>query len=57
MAPALLGGALIVVVYVLPDGIVGGLRRLSAWVRTRSAGKRGAPPGADPIEAPQPQPS
>jgi branched-chain amino acid transport system permease protein len=57
MAPALLGGALIVVVYVLPDGIVGGLRRLSAWVRTRTAGKRGAPPGADPVEAPQPQPS
>ena len=57
MAPALLGGALIVVVYVLPDGIVGGFRRLSAWLRSRTAGRSGAPPGADPLEAPQPQPS
>jgi len=30
MAPALLGGILILVVYVLPDGIVGGYRRLVA---------------------------
>ena len=33
MAPALLGAALIAVVFVLPDGIVGGLRRLVARVR------------------------
>ena len=33
MAPALLGGALILVVYVLPDGVVGGYRRLVARLR------------------------
>lgn len=35
LAPAILGGALIVVVYVLPDGIVGGLRRLTAFLKKR----------------------
>lgn len=57
MAPALLGGALILVVYVLPDGIVGGLRRLGAWLRSRSARSGSAPPTADPLDAPQPQPT
>lgn len=45
MAPALLGGALILVVFLLPDGIVGGYRRLAARVtRTR----RGRSPGTTP---------
>ncbi|WP_421120999.1 branched-chain amino acid ABC transporter permease [Aquihabitans daechungensis] len=52
MAPALLGGALIIVVYVLPDGIVGGMRRLAAWVRGRTSGT--APP---PDAASDPTPS
>jgi branched-chain amino acid transport system permease protein len=50
MAPALLGGALILVVYVLPDGMVGGLRRLAAWVRGRTSGS--APPPDASAEAP-----
>ena len=39
LAPAIFGGALILIVYVLPEGVVGGLRRLTArFVR------RGPPP-------------
>lgn len=45
MAPALLGGALILVVYVLPDGMVGGYRRAVAWVRARRS--------ADPPDSPE----
>ena len=37
MAPAILGFSLIVVVYVLPDGIVGGYRRALAWLHARRA--------------------
>jgi len=56
MAPALLGGALILVVYVLPDGIVGGLRRFSAWVRGRTSGSA-PPPDPTPEVASGPSPS
>lgn len=59
MAPALLGGALIIVVYVLPDGIVGGLRRLGAWIRGRTSGAAPPPdptPDASP-SAPAPSPT
>lgn len=44
LAPALLGAALIAVVFLLPDGLMGGIRRLSARVR---AGRAPAP-SADP---------
>jgi branched-chain amino acid transport system permease protein len=44
MAPALLGGALIAVVFVLPDGIVGLYRRMSAKLTGRSRGSIGQPP-------------
>ena len=44
MAPALLGAALIAVVFVLPDGIVGGFRRLQAKVRTSRAAPVSSPP-------------
>lgn len=50
MAPALLGAALIVVVFVLPDGVVGGLRRL--WVRLRPTPEPGDPPLIDPSPSP-----
>jgi branched-chain amino acid transport system permease protein len=46
LAPALLGGALMAAVYVLPDGLVGGYRRASARFRARRAS--GAPPGPPP---------
>lgn len=55
MAPALLGGALILVVYVLPDGIVGGFHRLSAWIRGRTSGTE--PPDPTPEVAPAASPS
>lgn len=35
LSPALFGGALILVVYVLPDGLVGGARRLMARLSTK----------------------
>ena len=49
MAPALLGGALIIVVYVLPDGLVGGYRRLVARIRS-SPPPEPPPPKTAPIE-------
>jgi branched-chain amino acid transport system permease protein len=39
LAPAVFGGALILIVYVLPEGVVGGLRRLTARLI-----RRGQPP-------------
>jgi hypothetical protein len=39
LSPALFGIALILMMYVLPDGIVGGLKRLSHRFR-RGSGKR-----------------
>lgn len=53
LAPALLGGALILTVYVLPDGFVGGYHRVVAWVRRR----RAAPSDPTPGPAPTPDPS
>ncbi|HEX2576163.1 MAG TPA: branched-chain amino acid ABC transporter permease [Aquihabitans sp.] len=43
LAPALLGGSLMVVIYVLPDGLVGGYRRIVARLRRRTVA---TPPGA-----------
>jgi len=54
MAPALLGGALIVVVYVLPDGIVGGYLRLKAYVLKRRAAPPAPPPSANDVPNPTP---
>jgi branched-chain amino acid transport system permease protein len=51
MAPALLGGALIVVVYVLPDGIVGGYRRVVArFGRSASPPTEAPPPSSAPLD-------
>ena len=48
LAPALLGGSLMAIVYVLPDGIVGGYRRLDAKLRGRRAATTPAPPTTPP---------
>ena len=57
LSPALLGGALIIAVYVLPDGIVGGLRRLTAYVRKKiGPDPPGSPPTTDPDSSPDPVP-
>ncbi|MCU1356932.1 MAG: branched-chain amino acid transporter permease [Acidimicrobiales bacterium] len=54
LAPALLGGALIAVVYVLPEGIVGGYRRAVVWARRRRGmGSSGDDPPAS-ASAPEP---
>lgn len=37
LAPAVFGGALILIVYVLPEGVVGGLRKLTARLTRRAA--------------------
>jgi branched-chain amino acid transport system permease protein len=49
LSPALFGAALIVIVYVLPDGVVGGIRRLMARLGSRQprAGRAG-PPAVEP---------
>lgn len=44
LSPAIFGGTLILLMYVLPDGIVGGLRRLAGRIRRA----RAAPPPAQP---------
>jgi branched-chain amino acid transport system permease protein len=43
LAPAVYGGALILVVFVLPEGVVGGVRRMLAALGRRSSAK-GRPP-------------
>jgi branched-chain amino acid transport system permease protein len=43
LAPALYGAALIAIVFVLPEGLVGGVRRVLAWIGRRSSAK-GRPP-------------
>lgn len=54
LAPALLGGSLMIVVYVLPDGIVGGYRRLAArFLKSRGSASG---PGASPATSPSPEP-
>jgi branched-chain amino acid transport system permease protein len=57
MAPAILGGALILVVYVLPDGIVGGYRRLLAWARRRFGPGRPPPDPAPELAPVEPSPT
>ena len=47
MAPAILGGALILIVYVLPDGIVGGYHRLVARLRSGRADRPPPDPAPD----------
>jgi ABC-type branched-subunit amino acid transport system permease subunit len=47
LSPAIFGAALIIIVYVLPEGVVGGVRRLLA----RLARPAARPPG----EAPAPE--
>lgn len=54
MAPALLGASLMVVVYVLPDGLVGGYRRLAANVRSRVARRDTPDTPAQPPMPPDP---
>ena len=51
MAPALLGGALILTIYVLPDGIVGGLTRLWRAASSRISSGGSSPPDAAVAEA------
>lgn len=53
LAPAMLGGVLIVLTFILPDGVVGGLRRLRPWLRRRLTRSRpgpndSTPPGSGP---------
>jgi branched-chain amino acid transport system permease protein len=51
LAPAIFGGALILIVFVLPEGVVGGVRRLLARLGRPAAGPRpssSAPPGPPP---------
>ncbi len=50
LAPALLGGSLMLVIYVLPDGLVGGYRRLATKVRASHT------PSPDPTDPPAPPP-
>lgn len=49
LAPAVLGGCLIAIVYVLPEGIVGGLHKLTRFSRSK------APPPATPPNAVSPE--
>lgn len=53
LAPALLGGSLMLVIYVLPDGLIGGYRRLAAKLR-RSPGTSGPAGGPDATSSPEP---
>jgi branched-chain amino acid transport system permease protein len=55
LAPALLGGALMVAVYVLPDGLVGGYRRFTAKVKARRAARAGPPDPPAPSAPNDPQ--
>jgi branched-chain amino acid transport system permease protein len=43
LSPALFGAALILIVFVLPEGVVGGIRRLLARLGRRAAANRPAP--------------
>jgi branched-chain amino acid transport system permease protein len=51
LAPAIFGAALIAIVYVLPEGVVGGVRRLFARLGRRSSGPvaRAAPASASDV--------
>jgi len=50
LAPTVLGVALILIVYILPDGVVGGYRRLAGYAQRRSKA-RGTSPPPDPKTA------
>ena len=57
LSPAIYGASLIVIVYVLPEGVVGGVRRLLARLGRRSTrppddGSRASPAPADALEPP-----
>ncbi|MBA3281859.1 MAG: branched-chain amino acid ABC transporter permease [Acidimicrobiia bacterium] len=55
LAPALLGGSLMVIIYVLPDGLIGGYRRIAArFRRSPTAGPTGPTPGPDTDPPPTP---
>jgi branched-chain amino acid transport system permease protein len=43
VSPAIFGIALILLMYALPDGVVGGLRRLRTWSRRTLRGRRTSP--------------
>jgi branched-chain amino acid transport system permease protein len=55
LAPALLGASLMVVIYVLPDGLVGGYRRVAAKLQ-RSSSATSPPASSDPDHLPPPNP-
>jgi branched-chain amino acid transport system permease protein len=57
LAPALLGTALILIVYVMPDGVVGGLRRAFAWLTRRRSGAHRAPAATAATRADDPGPN
>lgn len=59
LSPAILGAALIAIVFVLPNGIVGGLRQISTRITRRRAAPGGSPgPAAGAAEAgPAPDPT
>ncbi len=44
LSPAIYGGALIAIVFILPEGVVGGVRRLLARLGRRSVASAAAPP-------------
>jgi branched-chain amino acid transport system permease protein len=52
LAPAIFGAALIAIVYVLPEGVVGGVRRLLARLGRRSAGSAARPAPAPTSDVP-----
>jgi branched-chain amino acid transport system permease protein len=51
LAPALYGAALIAIVFVLPEGLVGGVRRLLARLGRRSSAKARPPTGSHPDDS------
>ena len=52
LAPAIFGAALIAIVYVLPEGVVGGVRRLLARLGRRSSGPVARPAPASASDVP-----
>jgi branched-chain amino acid transport system permease protein len=52
LAPAIFGAALIAIVYVLPEGVVGGVRRLLARLGRRSSGSVARPAPASASDVP-----
>lgn len=60
LSPAVFGAALMVIVYVLPDGVVGGVRRLLARLGRRPLPPTSQPPltaGDTPAGPPSPEPA